>query len=192
MLRVALLFLALTLSGVAAEAPLDTRLTSIKFTGHATLHDFSGEAQDVRGSAQVDPADRNLVTGAVVDIGVDRMTTFSTGRDRNMRAWLDAAARPTAEFRLEKLACTSGDPRHATEKHPALFTVTGAFMLNGETKPLTATVTGWRSGAFLYVEGITKIDTSDYGLPVIHQFFMTVRKNVDVSFRLVFHLPAGV
>jgi polyisoprenoid-binding protein YceI len=187
--RLATLSLVFSLPALAADAPLDARETSIKFTGHATLHDFDGEAQDIRGHAQLDSANPNLVTGAVIDIGVARMTTFSDGRDRNMRAWLRADAEPRIAFRLQKIICTSGHPRQATEKSPALFTVTGTFTLNGQTRPLTAKVTGWRDGALLHVVGLTQIDTTAYGLLIISQFFLTVDKNVDVVFRLAFDLP---
>jgi hypothetical protein len=60
------------------------------------------------------------------------------------------------------------------------------------TKPLNARVSGWRSGRQLVVDGKTTIDTTQFGLPIITQFVLTVDKNVDVAFHLVFDLPPGM
>jgi polyisoprenoid-binding protein YceI len=186
-----LLALAFSVPDRAADAPLDSKLTSIKFTGHAFLHSFEGQAQDFEGGAQIDPANPNYVTDAVIDLAAARLTTFQTTRDRNMKKWLDAPANPRIEYRLEKIECVSGIPVEATRAHPATFTVQGDFTLNRTTRPVTAAVTGWREKGLLIVTGTTTLDTTDYGLPIIRQMFMTVDKDVQVSFRLVFDLPAG-
>jgi polyisoprenoid-binding protein YceI len=185
-----LLVLAFPLATYAADAPLDAKLTSLKFTGHAFLHSFEGQAQDFEGGAQVDPADPNYVTTAVIDIATAKMTTFQATRDRNMKTWLDSSTNPRIEYRLDKLTAVSGDPATATKEHPATFTVQGYFTLNRTTRPLVAKVIGWREKGLLIVTGTTTIDTTDYGLPIIKEMFMTVDKDVDVTFRLVFDLPA--
>ncbi len=173
-----------------ADAPLDAKLTSMKFTGHAFLHSFDGQAQDFEGGAQVDPTNPNYVTDAVIDIATARMTTFQTTRDRNMMKWLQSEANPRIEYRLEKIDCTAGIPVEATAARPAKFIVQGDFTLNRTTRPLSANVLGWRDKGLLYITGTAKINTADYGLPIIRQMFMTVDPTVDVSFRLVFDLPA--
>jgi polyisoprenoid-binding protein YceI len=184
-----LLFLGFAASAHAGEAPLDLKQTTITFTGHATLHDFHGAVQKIGGHAQIDPANPDLVTSAILDFGAARLTTFQDTRDRNLRNWLHVDANPQIEFRLTRVACLSGDPAHATSARPALFTVQGDFTLNHATRPLTAQVTGWREGPHLVIDGATTIDTTQYGLPIISQFLLTVDKNVDVKFHLVFDLP---
>jgi polyisoprenoid-binding protein YceI len=190
--KLSALFIALTLPLVAhgADVPLDTKLTSLKFTGHAFLHNFEGQAHDFQGGAKIDPANPNLVTDAVIDIATAKLTTFQTTRDGNMEKWLDAPTNPRIEYRLEKIERVSGDPAQATKTSPATFTVQGDFTLNHTTRPLSAQVTGWREKGLLVIEGTTTIDTTAYGLPIIKQMFMTVDRNVDVSFHLVFDLPA--
>lgn len=175
----------------AVEVPLDSKLSSLKFTGHAFLHDFEGEAKEFSGSAQVDPQKSELVTSAKIDIATAKMTTFNSGRDKNMFEWLHIAANPGIGFELTRVVSMDGKAATATRDHPAKFVVTGNFILNKVTKPLQVEVTGWREGAQLVVTGATTVDTVAHGLPIIQQFFMTVGKDVDVSFRLVFDLPAG-
>jgi polyisoprenoid-binding protein YceI len=189
--RLALLWFAITLPALAAEAPLDLKQTTLTFTGHATLHDFHGQAQDFHGSAQVDAANPNLVTAASLNIDAARLTTFQDTRDRHMQAWLGVDANPKIEFRLGKITRTGGDPVHANRASPASFAVSGEFTLNDTTRPLNANVMGWREVPLLIIEGTARIDTTQFGLPVIQQFFLTVDKNVDVAFHLVFDLPSA-
>jgi polyisoprenoid-binding protein YceI len=185
------LFLALALPGAApaATAPLDAGASTLKFTGHAFLHSFDGQAQEFEGGARLDPANPNLVSEAFLDVAAGRMTTFQDTRDKNMRAWLHTDADPRIEFHLSRIECLSGDPAKAGPDHPASFAVSGEFTLNRTTQPLCARVLGWRERRTLVVTGTTTLNTIDYGLPIIRQLFMTVDPHVDVSFRLVFDLP---
>jgi polyisoprenoid-binding protein YceI len=185
------LFLALAANARAADAPLDPAQTKIEFTGHATLHDFEGTARDIKGDAQVDNVNPNFVTNAKVEVATANMTTFSDGRDKHMREWLHIDVNPGIEFHLAKITRTAPGVISGPSKNHPQFDVTGDFTLNGKTKPLTAQAKGWIDGHTLIVEGTTKIDTTEYGLPIIKQFFLTVDQNVDVRFHLVFDLPAG-
>jgi polyisoprenoid-binding protein YceI len=166
----------------AAEVPLDVTTSTLKFTGHAFLHDF-------HGTAQVDPALTVPVQGAVIEIAAGKMTTFIDARDRNMRTWLKVDANPAIKFELTSVRLVQGDAAHATKEHPATFAVAGTFTLNQTPKPLTATATGWREGNRLVIDGTTVIDTTAYGLPIVQTLFLTVDKNVDVAFHLEYALP---
>jgi polyisoprenoid-binding protein YceI len=188
------LVFAISLTGLsrAADAPLDLKQSSLKFTGHAFLHDFDGAAKDFQGSAQIDPAQPTLVRGAHLDFPAAGMTTFEDTRDGNMRDWLHVGTHPEIEFQLTTVLPLKGDPAKATRDNPAQFTVRGTLTLNGTTRPLETTAAGWREGNALVVTGTTRIDTTAYGLPIIKQLFLTVDKEVDIAFHLVFDLPPGL
>lgn len=174
----------------AAVLPLDVKQSSLKFTGHAFMHNFDGQAKDFSGEAQADPQRPELVIGAKIEIQTAKMTTFESARNRNMAAWLHVEANPRITFRLTGVRLSKGDPATADRDHPAQFMVVGDFTLNKVTKPLETSALGWREGNRLIVTGATKINTADHGLPIITQLFMTVDKEVDVAFHLVFVLPA--
>ena len=185
------LVLALLVCGFsrAIEVPLDARQSSLKFTGHAFMHDFNGEAKEFSGSAQIDSQKPEIVLSSKIDIQAAKMTTFESARDHNMLDWLHVDVNPEISFQLTRVIPMKGNPADATKDHPAQFTVAGKFMMNKTTKPLQTQALGWREGKWLVVTGTTQIDTADHELPVIKQFFMTVNKEVDVAFRLVFDLP---
>jgi polyisoprenoid-binding protein YceI len=173
----------------AVEVPLDTKQSSLTFTGHAFLHDFNGEAKEFSGSAQMEARKPELVLSAGIDIPAAKMTTFESARDRNMFDWLKVDANPSIRFQLTRVVVLKGNPATATKDQPAQFTVSGNFTLNKTMKPLQAQALGWREGKWLVVTGTTSVDTLDHGLPIVRQLFMTVGKDVDVAFHLVFDLP---
>lgn len=188
------LVLAILLPGFAraVEIPLDLKQSSLKFTGHAFLHDFDGQAKEFAGSAQVDARKPELVVSAKIEITAAKMTTFESGRDQNMLQWLHADAIPEISFELTHVISMDGNAATATKDHPAKFLVSGNFTLNKVAKPLQTVAMGWREGKWLVVTGTTSVNTADHGLPIIEQFFMTVDKDVDVRFHLVFDLPSNL
>ena len=190
MIRLLLVFAwMLPLLAHAGEASLDVHASTLKFTGHAFLHDFEGEAREFKGSAQVDAKDPLLVDGAEIDIASAKLTTFVDARDRNMFQWLQVTVNPDIRFQLTKVKLLEGDPLHATKDAPARFSVSGLFTLNKVTKALQSEALGWREGGRLIVEGTTQIDTAAHGLPEVKTLFLTVGKDVDVAFHLAFDLP---
>jgi polyisoprenoid-binding protein YceI len=178
-----------TASAQTVEAPLDVKASSLKFTGHAFLHDFNGEAKQFSGSAKIDAQKSQAVLEATINIATARMTTFENARDRNMLDWLHADANPDILFRLTRVVPVKGDPAAATADHPARFAVTGDFTLNKTVRPVEAQALGLREGKWLVVTGTTRIDTTEFGLPIVQQLFLTVDKKVDIAFRLAFELP---
>ena len=186
--------LTLLLSDIsyAADLPLDIKESFLKFTGHAFMHDFNGEAKEFSGFAQTDAQQPEMVVSAKIAIQAAKMTTLESARDENMFAWLHVDVNPAINFDLKSVKLVKGDAATATKDHPAQFTVDGDFTLNKVTKPLETNALGWREGKWLVVTGTAKINTADHGLPIIKQFFMTVDKEVDVAFHLVFDLPADL
>jgi polyisoprenoid-binding protein YceI len=173
----------------AGDAPLDVRASSLKFTGHAFLHDFEGEAKEFSGSAQLDTKDSSLVHGAEIDISSAKLTTFEDTRDRNMYTWLQVTVNPDIRFQLTKVKLVQGDGLHATKATPARFKIGGLFTLNKVSKPLETEALARREGKLLVAEGKTQIDTAAHGLPEVKTLFLTVDKQVDIAFHLVFALP---
>lgn len=176
----------------AVEVPLDAKQSSLKFTGHAFLHDFNGQAKQFSGSAQIDFQKPELVLSATIDIEAAKMTTFESARDRNMFQWLHVDTNPRISFELTHVISMDGNAANATKGHPSKFFVSGKFTLNKVTKSLQTQVLGWREGKWLVATGSTQINTADHGLPIIEQFFMTVDKDVDIVFHLVFDLPSNL
>jgi polyisoprenoid-binding protein YceI len=176
---------------LADDAPLDEQASSLKFTGHAFLHDFHGEAKGFHGTAQIDPARPELVCGATLIISAAKLTTFEDARDQNMATWLNVTANPDITFELKKVTPLAGDLARATKAHPAQFAVSGMFTLNKVRRLLApgTPATAWRDGKKLVVEGTAQINTEDHGLPEVRTLFLSVDQKVDIALHLEFELP---
>ncbi len=188
-----LALLAMHLPLLADEAPLDPKVSYLKFTGHAFMHEFNGTAGLFHGSAQIDTQTPQVVTGANIVINAVAMTTFDNDRDKNMRDWLQVETNPEITFVLQKVTPLQAfTPTAATIGNPVPFTVKGTLTLNRATHDVETRVLGWREGSWLIVTGTTVINTTDYGLPPVQKFFLSVDKNVDLAFRLAFVLPQSL
>jgi len=175
----------------AGDVPLDAKTSSLNFTGHAFMDDFTGQAVLMHGSAQIDPQSTQIVTGAKIIISAASMTTFENTRDKNMRSWLEVETNPEIVFVLKNVTQTQAMPAAlaATKVNPATFSVQGDLTLHRATHPIDTQAFGWREGPWLVVTGTMNINTDDYGLPQLQLFFMKVEKKVNIAFHLAFTLP---
>jgi len=87
----------------AEDVFLDATASSLKFTGHAFMDDFTGAATVFRGTAQIDRQAPQVVTSAKIVIGSANLTTFQNARDKNMRDWLEVKTNPEIVFMLQKV-----------------------------------------------------------------------------------------
>ena len=169
--------------------PLDSKGSSLTFTGEATLHNFHGEAKDITGHATVDTEATPPVQKAALHFKTATLTTFNDKRDKDMRDWLKVEVHPDVTFALESVKSLEGDPQKADAQHPAKFTVTGTLTLNGARQPLSGAALGWREKDHLVVSGDAVVDTLQFGLPQIRKGFLTVGTKVKTKYRFSFLLP---
>jgi polyisoprenoid-binding protein YceI len=182
----------LTTTVSAIDIPLDSHESWVKFSSHAFMHDFHGEATKFTGSAQVDFEGRQIGQLAILDVQTSQLTTFSRRRDQKMFRWLNVAENPEIKCEITRIDSMDGRALTATKDHPALFIAFGTLTWNKVSKPLQVQFSGWREGALLFVMGETVINTSNYGLPVLKNFWMPVDKDVNINFRLGFDVPANL
>jgi polyisoprenoid-binding protein YceI len=184
-----LLLGAATTFARSEELPLDSGKSSVSFVGEAFMHNFRGEAKDISGHASLEPTAVPPIQKATLRFKTAALTTFHPERDQKMRAWLQVTAQPDATFRLESVRLVAGDYQQASAANPARFRVTGAFTLHGVTKSIAGNANGWRDSNRLFVTGDATIDTTIFGLPQVREMFMTVGKDVKVTYRFAFVLP---
>jgi polyisoprenoid-binding protein YceI len=170
--------------------PLETAGSKVTFVGDAFLHTFQGEAKDIRGSAELNTDATPPVQKATLTFKTTALTTFNDDRDKNMRDWLKVSVHPQATFSLDKVKLVEGDISQASAQHPARFTVSGVFSLNGVKQAISGEALGWRDKNRLVVSGDTVIDTLNYGLPQVRKAFLTVGTNVKTHYQFAFTLPA--
>ena len=182
-----LAFQLFVVTASAKSLRIDTKDSSLTFTGDATLHKFHGEAVEFTGSAELTGNAVQPIRNATLHFSTASITTFNRERDRNMREWLNVKLHPRATFRLESAKLLSGDFKSATSVRPAGLAVSGAFTLNGVTRTISGSALAWRQGNGVIVTGRITVDTLNYGLPQIKQaLVMTVGTKVKIAYRFSF------
>jgi len=169
--------------------PLDPKGSSLTFVGDSFLHSFHGEAKDISGSAELDPAATPPVKRATLHFKTAALTTFHNARDQKMRDWMQVNVHPDITYTLDSVKLVEGSIEKADARHPAKFEVSGELNLNGLKQRAGGAALGWRDGTHLIVSGDAAVDTLKHGLPQIREAIMTVGTVVKTSYRFSFVLP---
>lgn len=169
--------LCIPLLGVrGATMPLvvDTGASKIDVAVHATVDSFVGTLSTYAVAIELDDATK-MPTGATLHFRFSDLKTGKAGRDAKMLTWLDSATWPEGTFVLSKLTHSAGDS----------FMASGKFTMHGKTVDLSFPVHLTKAAQRLTIDGSAKINTPDFGLPIIRMLGLL---KVDPAVVVNFHL----
>jgi polyisoprenoid-binding protein YceI len=182
-MKTCLLFISLALAPClhAIDVPLvlDKAQSRIEYTVKATMDSFTGKLTTYDLDLQYDPATPAKISRAEVRFRFTDLRSDNAKRDRDMRTWQSTEQFPECIFTLTALepAATAGR-----------FTARGQFIFHGMTRDLVFPVSLSRSEDGLHViDGEARIDTRDFGLPIIRKFGLL---KVDPVVVVTLHLQA--
>jgi len=174
-LLVVLLWLPLLgVRGATMPLVVDTGASKIDVAVHATVDSFVGTLSAYTAGIELDGA-TGLPTGATLHFRFSDLKTGKAGRDAKMLTWLDSATWPEGTFVLSKLTHSEGDS----------FVASGKFTMHGKTVDLSFPVRLTRAAQRLTIDGSAKINTPDFGLPIIRMLGLL---KVDPAVVVNFHL----
>jgi len=165
----------------AAETPLivDKPQSRIEYAVTATMDSFSGKLVAYTLDLSSDPGTPAKITRAELRFRFADLRSDNAKRDQQMRDWQSTEQFPEAIFTLTAL-----EPA-AT---PGRFTARGQFIFHGMTRDLVFPVSISSSDDGLHViDGEARIDTRDFGLPIIRKFGLL---KVDPVVVIKLHLQA--
>lgn len=138
-------------------------LSRVGFDAKSSLHDFTGIADAVSGTFEVDLAQPGSGITGRVEIRASDLRTGLGDRDEAMREHLDAETHETVSFEARRFAPSSVD-REARRLEGTLH---GAMTIRGETREVALAVRAFvDESRRLVVEGETALSLTDYGVPV--------------------------
>lgn len=143
-------------------------LVDVRATGHSfevLLNEYSADLEIGQGSE---------LQSATFSFAVEDLDSDKKKRDREMLEWLESETIPEISFVLEKV-----------EENDGQQVGVGQLTLHGVTKTVKVPFTIETSGAQTTVSGNANIDYTEYDLEVITMFFMKVKPELEISFRLV-------
>lgn len=182
-LRGVAVWLAVTVAAVAGERVLavDPALSRVEIQVKATVDSFTGKLAAYDAQLTFDDA-AGRVTAVAFRFHFADVKTGKSDRDAQMHEWQQTAKFPDAGYTLTALA-PGADGR---------LTATGVFKLHGVERTLTFPVAVTADKAVFAIDGETKIDTREFGLPVIRKFaVLKVDPIVVVRFHLQGSIPAN-
>ncbi|MGC4074572.1 MAG: YceI family protein [Nibricoccus sp.] len=165
----------------AVETPLvvDKQQSHIEYNVTATMDSFSGRLSAYDLELADDPAVTGKISRAELRFRFADLRSNNAKRDQQMRDWQNTEQFPECIFTLTAL-----EPA-ATAGH---FTARGQFIFHGMTRDLVFPVSLSNSEDGLHViDGEAKIDTRDFGLPIIRKFGLL---KVDPVVVVKLHLQA--
>jgi polyisoprenoid-binding protein YceI len=168
---------ALAGGALAAERPLvfDETQSRIEVAVHATADSFTAKLNHFEPAVAL--ADDGRVTAARVAFHFRDLVTGKEKRDAAMHTWQQTDQFPDGLFVLSSLepAASPG----------AGFVAQGRLTLHGVARDVTFPVSVLREGGRYTIDGEARVDTRDFGLPIIRM--MLVLK-VDPVVKVRFHL----
>lgn len=189
------LCLALALVFVAADAHADPKRwvpvpgkSLVAFDASFPGGNFTGQADDVAGEFQADPADlRHGVTGWV-RVNAAALRTGIDGRDREMWGLLEVGRYPEIRFVLQRVESSF---HSVAERSDVLLTLSGLLTIRGVERPMTFTGRLRQREDKLWARGETKMRMSTVGIRPPTRMLMTVGDEISVRFDLLLAADPG-
>jgi polyisoprenoid-binding protein YceI len=184
-MKTPLLALALTLLlaplAHAIDVPLvvDKTRSRIEFNVKATMDSFTGQLTAYELELLHDPSAPGKISRAEIRFRFGALKTGNEKRDAEMYKWQSNEQFPECVFTLTAL-----EPA-ATPDH---YTARGQLLLHGTARDLIfpVTISTTADNSYL-IKGEARIDTRDFGLPVIRKFMLL---KVDPVVVVGLHLEA--
>lgn len=171
------------LLGLAAQHPIpDAPLQrgTLSFDGRATLGNFVGKTDSVRGAMQ-GGATLAAVTGWV-EAPVATLLTGNGRRDKDLRKSMQVEQYPTMRFELHRVM-----PRDTVADTVAV-TLQGSLTIHGVTQPVALPARVWRAGDGLRLRSDFPLNVKDFQVGGLSKLLGVLKMNenivvhVDVTF----------
>ncbi|HLG06838.1 MAG TPA: YceI family protein [Gemmatimonadales bacterium] len=177
--------------GAGAAAPVPTaaqppwpdaglRTGRLSFDGKATLGDFTGVTDSVRGYMTGGARLRDV--RGWVEAPVRTLKTGNNRRDRDLYSTMDADILPLLRFQLEGV-----EPEWERGDSAAVL-LSGSFVIHGVSRPERVMALVHRTGDGIRITASLPMNLKDYGIGGLTRFLVfrmrpDIMVNVDLTFR---------
>lgn len=189
MKRAFLFFVALSIASVgAARAGSPTRITVLEKSrltiyGTSTLHDFSIEANRIRGVIEAEPRGEGIsILAAEIEIPVRVLDSGNSSMNENMWRALKETEYPVITYRLSSATIESAT------KEKVVFKTVGVLTVAGTSREIEMVVTATleRNGS-IRLEGTKELRMTDFGVTPPSMMLGTIKTGnaVTVQFQVL-------
>jgi polyisoprenoid-binding protein YceI len=165
--------LALVLQHPGPETPL--KGGTLSFDGHATLGDFVGTTDSVRGAMRGGP-DLVAVTGWV-EASVASLRTGNGKRDKDLRKSMEVEQHPTMRFDLAAVLVPPGRPGRDTTD----VVLRGTLTLHGRKKEVQLPARVWRADNGWRLRSDFTVHLKDYEVGGLSKMLGILKMNEEIE-----------
>ncbi len=143
---------------------------------------FTATSEAPAGEIEADIADLKQPMKGAVTIPATTLKTGKKGRDKDLWRAIDAEHHPQIRYRIERVE--SSFPTLA-ENTDVLLTIHGVLSIRGVERPLTFMGRLRQHQGTLWVRGENRLSISDFGVPPLRSWLVSMQDSVLASFDLV-------
>lgn len=155
--------------------------SEVAFDATYPLGDFSGTTKDVTGEIRFDPGDLTKPVAARVEVNPATLDTGLSGRDRDLREYLEVERFPTMQFVLTEIRA---ERLSLSDQVEAPVVILGKLTIHGVERAVEVRGKARLAEGSFRVEGITALKMTDYGIRRPTKLFLRVGEEVKVRFRV--------
>jgi polyisoprenoid-binding protein YceI len=153
------------------------------FDAYHRLGNFSAASEATSGEFEADIADMKQPIKGTLIFPVATLRSGKAGRDKDIHKALDGERHPEIRYRIDKVE--SSFPSLA-ENNDVVLAIHGVLSMRGVERPVSfAGRVRLRQGGGLWVRGETYIKPQDFGIPLLRDWFFSIKDSVLATFDLV-------
>lgn len=187
----ALVALTAMLLGAAMPSPasaemqrwvVDSTKSRVWFDAFHSFGNFTGTSEVPVGEIEADVADLKQPMKGSVTVAATSFKTGKKGRDKDLWRALDAEHHAEIRYRIERVE--SSFPT-LSENTDVLLTIHGVLSMRGVERPLTFMGRLRQRQGSLWVRGENRLSISDFGVPPLRNWLLSMQDSVLASFDLL-------
>ncbi|ARA94130.1 hypothetical protein AWN76_013855 [Rhodothermaceae bacterium RA] len=170
------------------SVPVDTGQSTLAYTGHHRLHDWTGVSRAVTGALVLD-LDDPARSRVEIEVPVESFDSGNGNRDSNMLDVVEADRYPTVRFVSERITAESWET--TDQGRQGTWQVEGLLTFHGQTHPLTIPVEVTVSGATFEARSVFEVSLDAYDVDRPKLLLMPIRPTIDLEATIRASLPVA-
>ncbi len=157
---------------------LDAASSSLLIEGTSSLHDWEIEAEGIKGTAAIDPANLDQLTNLTFTVIVEELNSGKGAMDKNTFKALNEEKYPEVTYKLNKVnkVTPAGSGKYK-------LSTSGNLTIAGTTKPVTMEVDAVTSGSSVTFSGEYPMKMTTFKVDPPTAVFGTIKTGDEVTIK---------
>lgn len=168
------------------SVPVDTEQSTLAYTGHHRLHDWTGTSNAVDGTLELNLSDPSQ-SRVEIEAPVESFDSGNGNRDSNMLDVVEADQYPTVRFVSDSITIEAWN--ETEQGWQGTWQVQGQLTFHGQTHPTTIPVEVAVAGSAFEAQGSFEVSLEQYDVDRPKLLLMPIGKTIDLKATIHAALP---